>query len=43
MWVVFSTGWIFSDGMTMAVDLVCWEEVLGLRGLLLEESESWES
>lgn len=40
MWVVLSPGWLFTDGMTMARDLVGCEEVLGLRGLLVEESES---
>lgn len=43
MWVVLSPGWLFTEGMMMARDLVGWEVVLGLRGLLVEESESWES
>ena len=44
LWAVLgSAGWLFTDGMMMAMDLVGWEEVLGLRGLLVEESESWES
>lgn len=43
LWAVLSAGWLFTDGMMMAMDLVGWEVVLGLRGLLVEESESWES
>lgn len=40
---MLSPGWLFTEGMMMARDLVGWEVVLGLRGLLVEESESWES
>lgn len=43
LWVVLSPGWLFTEGMMMARDLVGCEVVLGLRGLLVEESESWES
>ena len=44
MWVVLSPGWLFTEGMMMARDLAGgWELVLGLSGLLVEESESWES
>lgn len=43
LWVVLSPGWLFTEGVTMARDLAGWVVVLGLRGLLVEESESWES
>lgn len=43
LWVVLSPGWLFTEGMTMARDLAGWELFLGLSGLLVEESESWES
>lgn len=43
LWVVLSPGWLFTEGMIMARHLVGCEVVLGLRGLLVEESESWES
>lgn len=38
-----SPDWLFTEGVTMVVDLAGWELVWGLRGLLVDESESCES
>lgn len=44
LWAELSPGWVCTDGMMMAMDLVVGrKEVFGLRGLLVDESESWES
>lgn len=43
LWAAPSPGWLFTEGMMMARDLAGCEVALGLRGLLVEESESWES
>lgn len=43
LWAALSPGWLFTEGVMTARDLAGCEVALGLRGLLVEESESWES
>lgn len=44
LWAELSPDWVCTDGMMMAMDLVVGRKVVfGLRGLLVDESESWES
>ena len=40
---MLSPDWLFTEGTMTARALAGCEGVLGLRGLLVDESESWES